>query len=102
MEATRADEVTATPADRSNSPPIISSATATAGMPYVELTYSTEDSDSSWRNGGGTGAARRGRPPTGRLPGAGRGELADERHVVLVDEVRPGQRRLAAAQDVAV
>ena len=33
IDATRAELVTATPADRSNSPPIISSATATAGMP---------------------------------------------------------------------
>ena len=33
-----AELVMATPIDRSNSPPIMSSATATAGMPYVELT----------------------------------------------------------------
>jgi hypothetical protein len=38
IDAISADVVTATPADRSNSPPIMSSDTATAGMPYVELT----------------------------------------------------------------
>ena len=35
IEAAREEVVTATPAERSNSPPIISSATATAGMPMV-------------------------------------------------------------------
>ncbi len=38
IDANSAEAVTATPADRSNSPPIMSSATATVGMPYVELT----------------------------------------------------------------
>jgi hypothetical protein len=37
MPAQSADVVTATPQDRSNSPPIISSATPTATMPIVEL-----------------------------------------------------------------
>src|SRR3712207_5868332 len=42
-------------------------------------------------------------PRPGRLlPGAGRRELADEFHVGLVDQVRPGQRRLATAEHVAV
>ena len=36
IDAASDDVVTATPAERSNSPPIISSATATAGMPMVE------------------------------------------------------------------
>ena len=36
MDAASDDVVTATPAERSNSPPIISSATATAGMPMVD------------------------------------------------------------------
>ena len=36
IEAASDDVVTATPADRSNSPPIISMATATAGMPMVD------------------------------------------------------------------
>ena len=36
IEAASEIEVTATPADRSNSPPIINNATATAGMPIVE------------------------------------------------------------------
>ena len=35
IEAASDEVVTATPADRSNSPPIISSATATAGIPSV-------------------------------------------------------------------
>jgi hypothetical protein len=47
-----AEEVTATPADRSNSPPIISSATGVAISPYVEVTYSTEENEDALRNGG--------------------------------------------------
>jgi hypothetical protein len=39
--------VTATPADRSNSPPIISSVTATATMPIWALAYSTVESEDS-------------------------------------------------------
>ena len=46
--------MTATPADRSNSPPIISSATPHAMMPIVELPYSTVASASASRNGGAT------------------------------------------------
>ena len=46
--------VTETPADRSNSPPIMSSATAHAMMPMVELAYSTVASASGVRNGGAT------------------------------------------------
>src|SRR6478735_1300978 len=43
-----------TPADRSNSPPIISSPTATATMPMVELWYSTVISESTDRKAGAT------------------------------------------------
>src|SRR3954454_23331929 len=46
--------VTATPADRSNSPPIISSATPTATMPIVDEAYSTVARAGSVRNGGAT------------------------------------------------
>ena len=54
IDANSAEVVTATPADRSNSPPIMSSATATVGMPYVELTYRMVASESASRNGGAT------------------------------------------------
>ena len=37
MDAASEDVVTATPAERSNSPPIMSRATAQAMMPIVEL-----------------------------------------------------------------
>src|SRR5213078_3575567 len=50
-EAHSAELVTATPADRSNSPPIISSATGVAMRPYVEVTYSTEENEDALRNG---------------------------------------------------
>ena len=43
-----------TPADRSNSPPIISSDTDTAMMPIVELAYSTVASDAARRNASAT------------------------------------------------
>ena len=46
--------IAATPADRSNSPPIISRPTPTATMPIVELAYSTVENDSGDRNGGAT------------------------------------------------
>ena len=39
IDAVRPEVITATPADRSNSPPIISSTTPTAMMPMVELAY---------------------------------------------------------------
>ena len=52
--ATSAEVTTATPADRSNSPPIISSATPTATMPMVEEAYSTVANAGSVRNGGAT------------------------------------------------
>src|SRR5918992_3194606 len=51
MDAASAPVTTETPADRSNSPPIISSATPTATMPIDELAYSTVDSAGSVRNG---------------------------------------------------
>ena len=54
MDAHRAELVTATPADRSNSPPIISSATGAAIRPKVELTYSTLENELALRNGGAT------------------------------------------------
>src|ERR1044072_140761 len=44
-----ADEVTRTPVDRSNSPPIISSATGTAMIPMVEEAYSTVLKLDHWR-----------------------------------------------------
>ena len=46
--------ITATPADRSNSPPIISSATPTAMIPMVELSYSTVENAATERNGSAT------------------------------------------------
>src|SRR5215475_13509335 len=51
-DAHSAELVTATPADRSNSPPIISSAIGVAISPYVDVTYSTEENDDAFRNGG--------------------------------------------------
>jgi len=48
--------VTATPEDRSNSPPIISRATAHAMMPIVELAYKTVAKAAGERNGGATTA----------------------------------------------
>src|SRR6516165_3628432 len=49
-DAHNAEDVTATPADRSNSPPIISNATGVAISPYVEVTYSTEENEDAFRN----------------------------------------------------
>src|SRR6478735_2361455 len=46
--------VTATPDDRSNSPPIINNATAHAIIPIVELAYNTVANASGERNGGAT------------------------------------------------
>src|SRR3954454_2041116 len=46
--------VTVTPADRSNSPPIISSATPTATMPMVDEAYRTVASAGRVRNAGAT------------------------------------------------
>ena len=54
IDAARELNVTATPADRSNSPPIISTATPQAMMPMVELAYSTVASEAASRNGGAT------------------------------------------------
>src|ERR687896_1855442 len=51
MDAVSAPVTTETPADRSNSPPIISSDTPTATMPIEELAYSTVDRAGSVRNG---------------------------------------------------
>src|SRR5918992_1993285 len=51
MDAASAPVTTETPADRSNSPPIISSAPPTATMPIDELAYSTVDRAGSVRNG---------------------------------------------------
>src|SRR6266550_504193 len=54
-------------------------------------------------SGGLPAGGRLGRPPAGRgLPGTGRRELADDVDVGLVDHEGAGQRRLAAAEDVAV
>src|SRR3954451_2129915 len=47
-------EVTRTPADRSNSPPIISMPTATATMPMVEDVYRTVKKEAGERNDGAT------------------------------------------------
>src|SRR3954468_9219384 len=52
--AVRPDVVTATPADRSNSPPIMSSATATAMMPIVEEPYRIVPMLLALRNAGAT------------------------------------------------
>src|SRR5450631_4499461 len=52
MAAVSAAVVTATPAERSNSPPIINSATATAMMPTVELAYRTVAIEAALRIGG--------------------------------------------------
>ena len=46
--------MTVTPADRSNSPPIISMPTPTATIPMVEAWYSTVKNESSDRNDGAT------------------------------------------------
>src|SRR4029453_885598 len=48
------------------------------------------------------GAATAGDPPSLWLPGAALRELADDVDVGLVDDERPGQRRLPAAEDVPV
>src|SRR5437868_447909 len=52
--AVRAEVTTDTPADRSNSPPIINRATPTATIPMVEEAYSTVPNEGSVRNGGAT------------------------------------------------
>src|SRR5918912_3387337 len=52
--AVSADVVTATPADRSNSPPIMSSATATAMMPMVDEPYRIVPMLVALRNAGPT------------------------------------------------
>ena len=52
--AARAAVVTATPDERSNSSPIMSSPTATAMMPIVELAYRTVAIASAERNDGAT------------------------------------------------
>ena len=54
MALTSPAVVTMTPADRSNSPPIINMPTATATMPIVEAWYSTVKNDSGVRNAGAT------------------------------------------------
>ena len=50
--AASAEVTTATPEDRSNSPPIISSATPTATIPMVEEAYRTVENEGRVRNGG--------------------------------------------------
>src|SRR5690242_13442295 len=50
MPSIKPAEPVMTPADRSNSPPIISSATATDGMPMVEATSVQLEMPSSFRN----------------------------------------------------
>ena len=50
----RPAEVTMTPAERSNSPPIISMPTPTATMPIVDDWYSTVAKDSAERKAGAT------------------------------------------------
>src|SRR3954468_3573633 len=52
--ATSAEVTTETPADRSNSPPIINRATPTATIPIVDEAYSTVLNAGSVRNGGAT------------------------------------------------
>src|SRR4051812_50179616 len=52
--ATSAEVTTATPADRSNSPPIINRATPTATIPIVDEAYSTVRKEGSVRNGAAT------------------------------------------------
>ena len=47
-------EATRTPADRSNSPPIINMPTPTATMPMTEDVYSTVKNDAGERNEGAT------------------------------------------------
>ncbi len=54
-----AELVTITPADRSNSPPIISSATGTAMMPIVEDAYSTVPMLDAWRKESATSEKNR-------------------------------------------
>src|SRR5215813_12936496 len=141
----RPAEPVITPADRSNSPPIMSSATRTAGMPIVDATSVQLAMPSSWRNsefcdqkkiatttaassapisgrrsiravmlmlasrssatgtaGGGAAGGGEGCVVLMALPGAGLRELRDGRGVVLVDEARAGEDRLAAADGVGV
>src|SRR6185437_14013728 len=50
--AANAEVTTLTPDDRSNSPPIISSATPTATMPIVEDAYSTVENEGRVLKGG--------------------------------------------------
>src|SRR5918994_6483331 len=50
IDAVRAELMTATPVERSNSPPIISRDTPTAMMPMVELPYSTVAKAFGWMN----------------------------------------------------
>src|SRR4051812_47149746 len=128
-----------TPAERSNSPPIISSAIATAGMPIVEATSVQFEIPSRVMNWLvvtvkkiATARAAIAAPSSGRRnsfvasetfamrsstttagaaePGAVvlmsarplRCQLLDLGRVALVDEARPGQDRLAAADGVRV
>ena len=54
MAFTNPAVVTITPADRSNSPPIINMPTATATIPIVDAAYNTVKNDSGVRNAGAT------------------------------------------------
>src|SRR6185437_3535838 len=65
---------------------------------FERLTHEDLRGPGWWR----AGNRRAGRLPACWLPGAVGRELADDGDVGLVDEERPGQRRLAADEDVAV
>src|SRR5699024_935531 len=58
MEAVIPLEITATPVDRSNSPPIISNETPTAMIPMVEAPYSTVEMELGWRITGAMSAKK--------------------------------------------
>ena len=73
IDAVSAEEITATPVERSNSPPIISSDTPTAMIPIVELPYRTVARALGWVNVEETNAKKMKRTiaPT-RAPTSGR------------------------------
>src|SRR6188472_1312277 len=73
IDAVSAELITATPVERSNSPPIISKDTPTAMIPIVEEPYSTVAKAFGWVNVGETNAKKTNRTiaPT-RAPISGR------------------------------
>ena len=92
-DAVSAEVITATPVERSNSPPIISKDTPTAMIPIVEDPYRMVARASGWVNVGDTNAKKMKRTiaPT-RAPTSGRSEQLLER--TALGDALIGRRRL--------